>query len=72
MISLRPRPADIRYRPGVGTVTSTVTPTGRYVTVHLVDAARPDEQLPVPDAVLPLLDDCWSPAAVRALLAGTS
>lgn len=66
------RVVDIRSRPGVGTVRATVNPrTGcREVTVHLIDADTPDEELPVPAHLVPLLNDCWSPAAVRAVLAG--
>jgi hypothetical protein len=73
VISLRPRPVDIRYRPGVGTVRATVDRDGhRLVTVHLVDAERPDEQLPVPAELVGALDGCMSAAAVRAVLAGAT
>jgi hypothetical protein len=64
------RVVDTRHRPGVGTVHATVNRlTGaREVRVHLVDAARPDEWLWVPAAVVRLLDGCRSCAEVRALL----
>jgi hypothetical protein len=65
------RVVDVRYRPGVGTVYATVDRAGRrVVTIHLVDADRPDERLPVPGPLVRGLDGCWSPAEVRALLAG--
>jgi hypothetical protein len=67
---LTTRVVDIRHRPGVGTVYAHVNAlTGvREVTVHLVDAVRPDERLRVPADRVRLLDDCWTAAAARALI----
>jgi hypothetical protein len=63
---------DIRYRPGVGTAYAWIDreTCRRVVEVHLVDAARPDERLRVPPHLVRELDGCWSPADIRALLAG--